>query len=95
MIERNGCTMLEIISILNIRIETASARISELEDEGLIYVSSTYKNSTRSFWRYEPNVQKQKNNRLKRTKMKREAWYKKGMSNGWLYINAEDNICII
>lgn len=91
VIERDGANMYEIESLLRIKHETASARISELQDMGLIYVEHTYKSNTRSSWSFEPDIQKQKNNRLGRLKTKREAWYKNGIENGWL----EDNICII
>lgn len=84
IIKRNGVTMHQIESLLGIKHETASARMSELEDQGLIYVSSTYNEGKRSVWIFEPNIQKQEDNRLGRLKMKYDAWHKRGRLNNWI-----------
>jgi predicted transcriptional regulator len=86
IIKRGEVTMFQVESLLNIKHQTASARMSELEDNGEIYVSGTYNDGKSSKWKHEHNIAKQKENALKRTKIKYEAWLKEGEINNWKQI---------
>lgn len=67
----------------HIKPTTILARLSDLEDLGLIYKQSTRKiignEQPYSLFVYEPDENKQKQNALKRKNLKFEAWKKRGL----------------
>ena len=86
IIERNGANLYEIESILGIKWRTASARVSELQDDGLICIESTFNDGKNSNFAYESGKVMQRVNRSLREYKKEYAWSKKGIKNGWLKV---------
>ena len=84
IIERNGANLYEIESILGIKWRTASARVSELQDDGIIYVSDTFNDGKNSVFAFESDSRVQFSNRFIRNSIKEIEWRKKGIKNGWL-----------
>jgi len=75
---RNDANLINRPTLLNIKINVASARISDLLDLGVIYVAGTFNNDKNSFFRYEPDEDKQRYNALKRQEHNFALWIKKG-----------------
>ena len=75
-------TLPEIERKLNLLNQTASPRISDLLDLGLIEESGETKkgNSTYSYFRFQPDPNKQTKNAFERKKIKFNHWRKKGLS---------------
>ncbi|TYP71514.1 MarR family transcriptional regulator [Aquimarina intermedia] len=75
-------TLPEIERKLNMKHQTASARTSDLQDLGLIEESGEVKkgNSTHSYYKFQPDPNKQAKNAFERKKIKFSQWRKKGLS---------------
>ena len=78
IIEKDGSNLIHLASLLFYKESTVAARLSELEDDGLIYVCGSINNGHHSKWKFEPDVSKQKENALKRLKLKYKQWKAKG-----------------
>ena len=78
IIDRDGSNLMHIASLLFYKESTVAARLSELEDDGLIYIAGKLDNGTHSFWKYEPNPQKRKERARERLRLKYELWKKRG-----------------
>ena len=79
IIERGESNSVHMESILRIFNKTLSARLSELEDLGLVYKSGTFENGAHSIYKYESNEDAQKRLRAKRSFEKFEVWKKRGL----------------
>lgn len=82
-------TLPEIKRKLGIVHQTASARISDLLDMGLIEEKEEKKTTTgvHSYFKYQPDPRIQSINALKRKKEKFENWKKKGINQFQEFIN--------
>ena len=84
-------TLSELERKLNMKHQTASARVSDLLDMGLIEEQGTKKShhSFQTYFKYQPSSLKQIDNARKRKKAKYEHWLKKGLSQFEEYINPQ------
>ncbi|MDY8137602.1 helix-turn-helix domain-containing protein [Aquimarina sp. 2201CG5-10] len=82
-------TLPEIKKKLCLAHQTASARISDLLDLGLIEEKGEKKtsNGTYSYFKFQPDYQKQECNASKRKKEKYDYWVKKGLTQFKEFIN--------
>lgn len=78
IIDNNGGNIIHLRSLLNIKHQTLTARISDLLDDGIIYVKGTFNDGKYSKFAYEPDKEKQKENRKKRRYDKYLQWKSKG-----------------
>lgn len=82
-------TLSEIERKLNMIHQTASARVSDLLDMGLIQETGTKKTarSQETYFRFQPNFQKQNTNATKRKEEKYKRWVKTGLTQFEEFIN--------
>lgn len=82
-------TLSEIERKLNMIHQTASARVSDLLDMGLIQEMGTKKTarSQETYFRFQPNFQKQNTNATKRKEEKYKRWVKTGLTQFEEFIN--------
>ena len=75
-------TLTELERKLNMKHQTASARVSDLLDLGLIEEQGTKKShhSFQTYFKFQPNISKQEYNARKRKRTKYQHWLKKGLS---------------
>lgn len=76
----NGLTIRYICKALNLSHQTATARLSELCDLGIVFISETKEDL--SVFKIETIPYLIKNNRFNRKKSKVDKWMKKGISLG-------------
>lgn len=81
IIKRGTSNAVHMESLLPMFNKTLSARISDLEDLGLIYKSGTFNDGKHSSYSYEPDPEKQQANRLKRHLEKFEIWKARGLKD--------------
>lgn len=84
IIKKPGTNMIHMTSLIPMLEKTLSARLSGLEDIGVIVKKGTTQSKNHSKYFYEPDPSKQKENVLKRLKIKKDAWLKAGRKYGWL-----------
>ena len=84
-------TLTELERKLNMKHQTASARVSNLLDLGLIEEQGTKKSlhSFQTYFKFQPSSLKQIHNARKRKKQKYEHWLKKGLSQFEEFINPQ------
>ena len=84
-------TLSELKRKLNMKHQTASARVSDLLDMGLIEEKDTKKShhSFETYFTYQSDIRKQEHNAKKRKKTKYQHWLKKGLSQFEDLINPE------
>ena len=77
-------TLHQVAEILDMRIQTASARLSELNDDGLVRIRNGKYETTPPEWeKYESNY---------RLNKKYQKWKKVGLENGWLKDASKTNV---
>jgi len=81
---RNSINEYQIKAVLNINRSTIIGRLSELQDEGVISVSGTFNGNLNSTYKYEPNINIQKTNRLIRSNERYQKWLKNAEKNNYL-----------
>ncbi len=79
IIRHKGVTIRNIIYWTNIKESTVVARLSDMEDMGIIYKSGTTKEGNLSIFRYEPDPKKQEEHWKKRTNNKFRTWRDRGL----------------
>ena len=82
--DRESVNEYQIKALLNVKRATLIGRLSELQDDGLIYVKGTFNGKMNSIYKYEPNETKQKALIKERQDAKRDKWLKVGKLNNWL-----------
>lgn len=82
----NAVHMESLIPMFN---KTLSARLSDLEDLGLVYKSGTFNDGKFSLYSYEEDEVKRANNRIKRELVKFEIWRKRGLKDFENYLSKE------
>lgn len=86
-----GPVTIEKLQLYGYKIQTIVARLSDLEDEGLIY---KVPNRTKdfSFFHLEENEEKQEERQKEKENEKMQAWAKRGEENGWFQKIAQQSI---
>ena len=77
LIQKNDLTIDNLETILTIQYSTITARISDLQDLGLIYVKHSNNKGRFSVYAYESCMGKQSFNRADREKLRFQKWVKK------------------
>lgn len=75
-------TLSELRSRLAMSHQTVTARLSELEEMGLIYKAGT--RNGYSIFHHEPDIYRQDIRRKRVNEQKRQRWIKTGQKNGWI-----------
>lgn len=77
IIDRKGSNIIHMTSILGMKHQTLTARLSDLEDLGVIYAHSTLNNGTHTNFKYQPDEEMQKTYSKHRRYIKYLAWKKR------------------
>ena len=89
IIENKGAHINGMRFGLNMQHQTLTARLSVLEDFGILYKSGTINNGNHSVWSYEPDEKKQAENSMKRQRQLFNIWRKQGILKYDKFMNAE------
>lgn len=77
-------TEYQIKALFNFKRCAIIGRLSELQDDGLIYVSDTFNGNKNSIYKYEPCPIKQNINKSDRETARFKKWEKLGQEKGYL-----------
>lgn len=79
----NGPKTLEHFILMGFKVQTVSARLSDLEDEGII-TKTDDEHGSFSWFHLENNEKNQLKNMRKKAQNKHEKWIKNGYSKGYI-----------
>lgn len=86
----SGPMTIPMLLLNDYKIQTLVARLSELEDEGLIY-KIPHKSRDYSFFHVEPDPVRQESRKIEKYREKQKGWIKRGLKMGFLELD-EDGI---
>lgn len=78
--ERGGSDIETMRSLLFMKHQTLTSRLSVLEDYGVVYNAGTCKGGKYTFYKFEPNELNRESNRQERQKKAFNNWVKKGLT---------------
>lgn len=79
IIDRGGSNIVHMESLLPMKNQTLTARLSDLEDLGLIYSDGYATSANHSTFKYQPNEAKQELYAANRKAFKFEQWKRRGL----------------